>query len=104
TLKTDLALLRSSARYFPTAVATLTRRGGDLAEKVEALRADVERFQAAPARAVAERIEAELAALDAARDALDGDGQNDLGVVTGHARAIVERRERIDRLARGGPP
>jgi hypothetical protein len=100
TLKSDLALLRSSSRYFPVAAAALARRGDDVARQIEALRDDVERFQAIPSRAGADRIGAELAALDAAHAPSDDAARADLVVVSGHARAIVERRERVDRLAR----
>jgi hypothetical protein len=143
TLKTDLALLRLSSRYFPIAAEALShpdetssRRlralSGDMTRyqqapapelawritadltaldtaltgvetrvgKVSALRADVERFEEAPTREVAQRLETEIPALDAARSTFEETARADLDVLLGHTRAILERRERVDRVVR----
>jgi len=99
-LKTDLSLLRSSSIYFPAAAAAL-QRDEALAHKVEAVRADVERFELGPTREIAQRLDVEIGALEQARtSSAQGEAaQVDLGVVIGHARAVVERRERADRTA-----
>jgi hypothetical protein len=145
TFKSDLALLRLSSRYFPSAADALSRpdaatsralgalraaisrlqvdtdhpqevdwriRGqlaalaaarssaDSMTAKVGALRADVERFEEMPTREVADRIDAEMQALTELRSSLSESVQADLTVLLGHTRAIVDRRERVDRTAR----
>jgi hypothetical protein len=100
TLKSDLSLLRASSRYFPIAVAELARQDPATAKAVEAVRSDVERFQTTPTRELGARLEGDLAALVAGGAALGEGSRVDLAAVAGHARAILERRERVDRLVR----
>lgn len=115
--KTDLALLRLSSRHFPVAVDELTRRGmqppaadqdgtsdrnAAVREAMHVLRTEMERYTAAPTRAAAKRLEAAIAALTGLRASFEDDdaARADLSVVLGHARAILERRERVDSFAR----
>jgi hypothetical protein len=141
--KTDLALLRLSSRYFPIAAGALSRpddastshinalradlgrfegastpevgwrmtgalAGLDAARKerevrtsrVNALRADVERYQEVPAREIAQRLEGEISALEESRPLFAPASRGDLDILLGHTRAILDRRERVDRTAR----
>jgi DAHL domain len=129
TFKTDLALLRLSARYFPLAADALTRRtdgcaatrrpsssDGDAAtlvperatssahdQRIAAigeLRTNVERYEESPTREIAQRLEATIPALEALRPTLDEAVSGDLDVLLGHTRAILDRRERLDRFTR----
>lgn len=110
--KTDLALLRLSSRHFPLAADALLRRAdadvragrrsalaGELAT-LAALRTDVRRLQELPAPEHAQRLEQGLSRLQAVRAALDEAGREELDMLSGHARAIIDRRERVDRLVR----
>jgi hypothetical protein len=143
TLKTDLALLRLSSRYFPIAAGALSRpdeasvthlnalradfgrfegtgtpevgwrisnelAGLDAVRKerelrtsrVNTLRADVERYQEIPTREVAQRLEGEIGVLEESRAFFAPASRGDLDVLLGHTRAILDRRERVDRTAR----
>jgi DAHL domain-containing protein len=110
--KTDLALLSLSAHDFPRAADALTRRAeddvrqrrrsplaGELAT-LGALRSDMERYQARPAQDVVQRLERGLSRLQAVRAALDDAAREELDLLSGHARAVLDRRERVDRFAR----
>ncbi len=144
TLKTDIALLRLSSRYFPTAAEALAHRdeattdrlrslraemiratqeltkedawriAARLAtiaasraeletrtEKVTALRGSVERYEESPTGEGALRLEADINALAAARQGFDEGARGDLDSLLGHARSILDRRERVDKLVRG---
>lgn len=142
-LKTDLALLRLSSRYFPSAAESVFH-GGEanarhwqalraalgrydaapapelarqldaeladlgsslarldaLAAQVGSLRGDVERYEEVPTREIAQRLQNEISALDGLRESLPEASRPDLDVLLGHARAILERRERVDRSVR----
>jgi hypothetical protein len=143
TLKTDLALLRLSSRYFPIAAGALARPDdastsrlnalrGDLrhyegtgtpevgwrisselagldavgkerdlrTSRVNALRADVERYQEVPTREIAQRLESEIGLLEESRPLFAAATRGDLDILLGHSRAILDRRERVDRTAR----
>jgi hypothetical protein len=67
TLKTDLALLRLSSRYFPIAASALSHIDEAVSRQLNLLRADIGRHEAAPTPETAWRIASELTALDAAR-------------------------------------
>jgi len=110
--KTDLALLRLSSHYFPLAADALIRRAeadvqrgrrsllsGELAT-VAALRTDVERYEALPEREGMQRLEQGLSKLQTLRASLDDSAREELDVLSGHTRAILDRRERADRFAR----
>jgi DAHL domain len=144
TLKTDIALLRLSSRYFPTAAEALAHRDEATAErlrslrtemiratqeltkedawriaarlatiaasraeletrteKVTAVRGSVERYEESPTGEGALRLEADISALAAAREGFDEATRGDLDSLLGHARSILDRRERVDRLVRG---
>jgi len=64
------------------------------------LRTNVERYEESPTRDVAQRLEAAIPALDSLRATLDDAARADLDVLLGHIRAILDRRERVDRFAR----
>jgi hypothetical protein len=140
TLKTDLALLRLSTRYFPIAAGALShpddatathlnalrtdlnqfegtaatpevgwRISNELAgldairqerelrtSRVNALRADVERYQEVPTREVVQRLEGEISVLEESRPRLDAPTRGDLDVLLGHTRAILDHRARVD--------
>jgi hypothetical protein len=143
TLKTDLALLRLSSRYFPIAAGALARpddastahmnalrtdlnrfegantpdvgwrisselAGLDSVRKerelrtvrVNTLRADVERYQEVPSREIAQRLEGEITFLEESRPLFAAAARGDLDILLGHTRAILDRRERVDRTAR----
>jgi hypothetical protein len=143
TLKTDLALLRLSSRYFPIAAGALARpddastghlkalrsdlrhfEGTDTPEvgwrisselagldavgkerdlrtsRVNALRADVERYQEVPTREIGQRLEGEISLLEESRPLFAAATRGDLDILLGHTRAILDRRERVDRTAR----
>jgi hypothetical protein len=110
--KTDLALLRLSSYYFPLAADALIRRAeadvrrprrsplsGELAT-LAALRTDVERYEELPARDGMQRLEQGLSRLQTLRASLDDGAREELDVLSGHTRAILDRRERVDRFAR----
>jgi len=110
--KTDLALLRLSSHYFPLAADALMRRAeadgrrdrrsvltGELAT-LAALRSDVERYEELPARDGLQRLEHGLSKLQTVRASLDDSAREELDVLSGHTRAIADRRERVDRFAR----
>jgi hypothetical protein len=110
--KTDLALLRLSSNHLPLAVDALIRRAegeprqrgrellrGELAT-LAALRTDVERYEELPARERIQRLEQGLSKLQALRASLDDSAREELDVLAGHTRAILDRRERVDRFAR----
>jgi hypothetical protein len=114
-LKTDLALLRLSTRDFPSvaeAIARATDPSGGVAQRqltlpseaarrqLASLQSDVERYQDFPARDVALRLETQIAALDANHGSFPEAAQSELDVLLGHARSILDRRERVDRLTR----
>jgi hypothetical protein len=71
TLKTDLALLRLSSRYFPIAANALSYKDESLSRQFNGLRVDVGRHEATPTPETTWRIAAELAAIDAARMELE---------------------------------
>jgi hypothetical protein len=122
--KTDLALLRLASRYFPLAADALsypdnasapagaqdaaTDAGTDagivpgerLVPTVASLRTDVERFQVAPRRDVADRIARQLEELEELGPELDSQRQSDLAALIGHTRAILDHRERVDSVVR----
>jgi hypothetical protein len=110
--KTDLALLRLSSHYFPLAADALIRRAqadvkGDrrrqLAGEVAtlaALRSDVDRYEELPARDGMQRLEQGLSKLQTLRASLDDGAREELDVLSGHTRAILDRRERVDNFAR----
>ena len=110
--KTDLALLRLSSHYFPLAADALIRRAeadargrrpgklaGELAT-LAALRTDVERYEELPEHDDLQRLERELSALETLRASLDEGAREELDVLSGHTRAILDRRERVDQFAR----
>jgi hypothetical protein len=82
------------------ALAAARSSADTMAAKVGALRADVERFEEMPTREVADRIDSEVAALADLRSSVGESVQADLTVLIGHTRAILDRRERVDRTAR----
>lgn len=109
--KTDLALLRLASRYFPLAADALTQRATCAGDKhpaahggaaIAELRTYVERYEDQPTPEIARRLEAALAELDAVLGALQADDPEraDMKVLLGHTRAILSRRERLDRFAR----
>jgi hypothetical protein len=53
-----------------------------------------------PAHELRQRLEHGLSRLQTVRASLDGDGREELDVLSGHTRAILDRRERVDQLAR----
>lgn len=110
--KTDLALLRLSSHYFPLAADALIRRAEaegqhdrrsllsrELAT-LAALRTDVERYEELPAHEGMQRLEHGLSKLQALRASLDEGAREELDVLSGHTRAILDRRERVDQFAR----
>jgi hypothetical protein len=110
--KTDLALLRLSSHYFPLAADALTRRAEIDGQRrrrgllsaalttLASLRTDVERYEELPARAGMQRLEQGLSKLQTLRASLDGGAREELDVLSGHTRAILDRRERVDQFAR----
>ena len=110
--KTDLALLSLSSHYFPLATDALIRRAEDDVRQrrrsllsselgtLAALRADMERYQARPGNDGLQRLEHGLSRLQALRASLDGSAREELDMLSGHARAVLDRRERVDRFAR----
>jgi hypothetical protein len=143
TLKTDVALLRLSSQYFPTAAEALAHRDEATAERLRALRAEmiranqeltkedawriaarlatiaasraeletrtekvtalrgaVERYEESPTGEGAMRLEADINLLRATRGDFDETTRWDLDSLLGHARSILDRRERVDRLVR----
>lgn len=110
--KTDLALLRLASHGFPLAADTLIRRAetsarhgprsalSDELTTLAALRTDLERYEELPAADVTQRLERELSTLQALRATLDDGGREELDVLVGHTRAILDRRERVDQFAR----
>jgi hypothetical protein len=109
--KTDLALLQVSSLQLPLAAETLLQRAdvearGDrhspLTREVgtlAALLSDVGLHEELPHDGV-QRLEQELSQLQTLRTTLDDSGRDELDAVSGHARAIVDRRERVDRFVR----
>jgi transcriptional regulator with XRE-family HTH domain len=102
TFKTDLALLRLSSRYFPSAADALPSPSAVKPQDLNALRSLVERFQEAPARELGQRLEAAISALDTVRATLleESAEREALTVLLGHARVILDRRERVERITR----
>jgi hypothetical protein len=110
--KTDLALLRLSSYHFPLAADALIRRAevaarnkrrSSLADELAtlgALRTDVERLEELPAEEDMQRLEHGLSKLQALRASLDEGGREELDMLFGHTRAILDRRERVDQIAR----
>jgi len=110
--KTDLALLRLSSHYFPHAADALIQRAeGDIRQRrrsllsgaiatLAALRTDMELYQERPGQEGSQRLELGLSKLQALRAALDDGAREELDVLSGHTRAILDRRERVDRFAR----
>jgi DAHL domain-containing protein len=110
--KTDLALLRLSSHYFPLAADALLRRtDADVQQRrrsvltgeratLLALRADGDSYEELPAHELRQRLEHGLSRLQTVRASLDGDAREELDVLSGHTRAILDRRERVDQLAR----
>lgn len=110
--KTDLALLSLSSRHFPLAADALLRRAeGEVRQRrrsplsgelgtLATLRADMDRYQERPANEGLLRIELGLSRLQALRASLDGAEREELDMLSGHARAVLDRRERVDRFAR----
>jgi hypothetical protein len=131
TFKTDMALLRLSSRQFPAAVDAMERGAfgpgrelvtagqqeerdsrtdrSDLGKRIETARAaisglryEVERYEAAPTRQVARRLEAAILTLSELRASWGDDDASSraLAVLLGHTRVILDRRERVDGFAR----
>jgi hypothetical protein len=117
--KTTLALFRLASRSFPVAADALsycddagapaaTQDAAEgaplpcerLAHKVASLRTDVERYEVAPQRELAEGIEHDIQALDDLQSQLDPTRQAEVSALLGHARAILDHRPRVDRMAR----
>ncbi len=111
-LKTDLALLQLSSRQAPFAADALIRRAEADAKRdgrsllaralptLAALRTDVARYEEGPARGSAQRLEDGLDRLQNLRASLDDGAREELDLLSGHARAILDRRERVVQLAR----
>jgi hypothetical protein len=110
--KTDLALLRLSSYQFPLAADALIRRAesgarrqprsslaGELAT-LGTLRTAVERIEELPAEEDMQRLEHGLSKLQTLRASLDERGREELDMLSGHTRAILDRRERVDLVAR----
>jgi hypothetical protein len=110
--KTDLALLRLSSYHFPLAADALTRRVEADARKkrrssssaelatLAALRTDVETLGGLPGHESMQRLEHGLSNLQTLRASLDDSGREELDMLSGHTRAILDRRERVDQTAR----
>jgi hypothetical protein len=110
--KTDLALLALSSHYFPLATDALMRRAeGDErprrrsplageAATLAALRTDMAVYAERPGTELTQRLEHGLSKLQAVRPALDEAGREELDMLSGHARAVLDRRGRVDRFAR----
>jgi hypothetical protein len=110
--KTDLALLRLSLYHFPLAADALIRRAEADARKerrsplagqlatLGALRTDMERLDELPAQEDMQRLEQGLSKLQTVRASLDDPGREALDMLSGHTRAILDRRERVDHMAR----
>ena len=110
--KTDLALLRLSSYHFPLAADALIRRAeSDIRRQprsplaaelatLAALRTGVERVEERPASEDMQRLEHGLSKLQTLRASLDDHGREELDTLSGHTRAILERRERVDSIAR----
>ena len=111
-LKTDLALLRLSSHHFPPAADALIRRAEAEGRRdrrsllsrelstLAALRTDVARFEELPARDGMQRLDHGLSRLQTLRASLDDASRAALDVVSGHTRAILDRRERVDDFVR----
>jgi DAHL domain-containing protein len=111
-LKTDLALLRLSSYHFPLAADALIRRAEADARKerrsslagqlatLGALRTDMERLDELPAHEDMQRLERGLSKLQTLRASLDDPGREALDMLSGHTRSILDRRARVDQLAR----
>jgi hypothetical protein len=65
-----------------------------------ALRTDLERYAELPVRESLPRLEHGLSRLQTVRASLDADAREELDVLSGHTRAILDRRERVDRFTR----
>lgn len=110
--KTDLTLLSLSSHYFPLATDALIRRAeGDIRQRrrsplsgelgtLAALRTDMERYQERPGKEGSQRLEHGLSKLHVVRASLDDGAREELDMLSGHARAVLDRRERVDRFAR----
>jgi DAHL domain-containing protein len=110
--KTDLALLRLSSHHFPLAADALIRRAEADARKerrgvlagqlatLGALRTGMERLDELPAREDMQRLEQGLSKLQTLRASLDDGGREALDMLSGHTRSILDRRERVDHVAR----
>ena len=110
--KTDLALLRLSSYHFPLAADALIRRAeSDIRRQprsplaaelatLAALRTGIERVEERPANEDLQRVEHGLSKLQTVRASLDDRGREELDTLSGHTRAILDRRERVDSIAR----
>lgn len=100
--KTDLALLRLSSHHLPIAADALMRHAADNPSlaPTATLRSDVQRYDESPGRELAQRLELAISPLQTLRESLDEPARADLDALLGHARAILDRRERVDRFAR----
>jgi hypothetical protein len=110
--KTDMALLSLSSRLFPQAADALIRRAeSDVRQRrrsplsaelatLAALRTDMERFEERPGPEATQRLEHGLSELQAVRPSLDERAREDLDALSGHTRAMLDRRERVDRFVR----
>jgi hypothetical protein len=98
--KTDLALLRLSSRHFPVIADALARQDErtQLSDAVAELRTGLELYEESPTQELARRAHAALRALE--RVALEDAERERVNVLLGHARVIVDRRERVDGFAR----
>lgn len=110
--KTDLTLLRLSSKHLPPAADALLRRAAAAPkprqrnplraelDTLAALRTDAESYAQQPTTERAQHLEQGLSRLQTLRSALDDGAREDLDVLSGHARAILDRRERVDHLAK----
>lgn len=110
--KTDLALLRLSSQHFPLAADALMRRAESDPRKrarnllaaelanLAAMRSAVERLDVLPGHEDRERLELGLSRLQTLRASLDDRGREELDTLSGYTRAILDRRERVDQIAR----
>ncbi len=100
TLKTDHSLLRNSSLHFPMAAATLERNSAASPARLDALRTALARYSIGPSKSLSEQAAHEVDALEASPAPADAVGAEARRSLIGHARSIVERRERVDDLVR----
>lgn len=98
--KTDLSLLRISSLHFPTVAAVVARYNGENATGLEALRTSLARYSVAPSKEFTETIARDVERMQAAAAPVDPVAAEARRSMLGHARNILERRMRIDDLAR----